>query len=110
MNCARISIDKAVIFSLSILTYSAKTPFPFGDTALCRAEFTLDFFSAKGSEIRRKPCLNETLLNNLSPGGFWKAKEVPEGKHAEAPPTKFQKLPLGYLWIGYGFIKHEASR
>jgi hypothetical protein len=109
MNCARIPIDKAVIFSIPILTNSAKTSFSIGDTAPCGTEFTLDFSSSKGSEIRRKLCFNEPFLNDLSVGGFWKAKEVPEGKHADARPTKLQKLPLGQLWIGYGFIEHEAS-
>jgi hypothetical protein len=102
MNCTRIPIDEAVIFSFPILTHSAKTSFSLGDTALCGTEFTLDFSPSKGSEIRRKLCFNETFLNDLSPGGFWRAEEVPEGKHAEARPTKLQKLPFGQLTI-HGF-------
>ncbi len=72
------------------------------------AELTLNFSSAKGSEIGRKLRLNKTFLNYLSPGGFGKTEEVPEGKHTETRPTEPQKLSFGQSGTGYGFVKHEA--
>jgi len=95
MNGTWVPIDKAVILSIPILAYSAKTPFPLGDMALCRTEFTLDFSSLEGSKKGRKLCLNETFLNYLALAGFWKPKEISERKHAETRPVKLQKLPFG---------------
>ncbi len=79
MNCARIPISKAIIFSFPILTHPAKSPFSHRDSAMPGAELTLNLSSGKGSKIRRKLWLNEALLNDLSLRGCGKTEETPKG-------------------------------
>jgi hypothetical protein len=74
MNGTGISIDQAVIFSISVFSYSAKASLSFGYATVVRTQLTLDFSSLQRSEIRRKLCLDEPFLRHLCMGGFRKAE------------------------------------
>jgi hypothetical protein len=94
MNCAGVSVDQAIIFSISIFTNSTKTPLSFGNTASFWAKFALDLSSIQRSKIRRELCLDEALLGYLCPRGLWEAEEMSCGEHTKTCSTKLQKPPL----------------
>jgi hypothetical protein len=109
MNCAGVSIDQAVIFSIPVLTHPAKTSFPLGNMAPLRAQFTLDFSSTQGSEIGRELCLNETLFARLRSQGLWKTEELRGRNHTETRPTKLQEFPFCQFRIGNVLTPYPAS-
>jgi hypothetical protein len=53
VNCARISINQAVIFPIPVFPYSADASLSLSDATAVRAQFTLNFSSLERSEIGR---------------------------------------------------------
>src|SRR4030067_2115856 len=108
MDGTWISIDQAIVFTFSILTHSAKAPFPLGNATPMGAQFALYIPTFEGSEIRRKLCLNKTLLGHLSRRAFRETEEVCQREHAKACPTKLQKLSFCQLRTQWDFIHYQT--
>jgi hypothetical protein len=70
MNGAWVPIDKAVVFSIPVLSHFASASFPFWDTASLGAQLTLNFTPAESSKIGRELRPDQAFLTYLGLRGL----------------------------------------
>ena len=90
----RIPVDKTVVFSFSVFTYSAESSFPLGDQTPPGTEFALDGPSFEWGEIGGEFGPDQALFGPLCPHDSWKRKKLSHTKGAEAFAAGFQKRPF----------------
>ena len=87
MNRAGVSVDQAVVFSISVFTDPAEPPLSLRHTAMSRAEGALDVSTLEGGEEGREFGLYEAFLRGLGVGDRRAPREMTREKGAETQAT-----------------------
>ena len=84
MNGAWVPIDKAVVFSIPVLSHSASASFPLWDTAPLRAKLTLDLAATESLKKGRELEPRQAFLTHLGLCGLVGKKDGRQQGDAQA--------------------------